>query len=376
MRPCIRVTDAEEFGAVKRRMDARWIAALAISGLVFAACGGSTPTASPTEATPTEAAATATAPAGEVPAPEQTTLKIGLSVTETSQYAAMLASQLDIYKKYGFTDVQITVFEGDGKSMQALQAEQLDIAFVGVSSAITSQTTDAPVSVLSVNAKILTDEFVSTADVKSAADLKGKCVAISTFGGTSNGSVLLSLQALGLSTSDVVITEIGGQSARIASLQGGSCAAAPVDAAKHADMAALGFNFLVDLKSSGQEWGRSGAAVRKDWLATHPNTALAFEAALLEAQNSMWADPDTAAAKYAEFAQIDLDAAKALIADFQEIGNRTMMWDDATFENPKKVLATVNPDIAGVPVADAYDKSVLDTLNALGVYAKLGVPLN
>jgi hypothetical protein len=89
----------------------------------------------------------------------------------------------------------------------------------------------------------------------------------------------------------------------------------------------------------------------------------------------MWEDIDTAAEFYAEFTQEgSVDDAKALIEDFQEIGNRTMMWTDEAFENPKRVLATVNPDIEPVPVADAYNRSILDGLKEMGYYDQLGIP--
>ena len=363
----------------------RIVALLAAAIFVAVACtggGGTSPSTaasqsagSPSVATSggTSASAGASASAFALPKPEKSSVRIGLSVTETSQYAAKLAQQLGIFEKNGLK-AEITVFEGDGKSMQALQAGQLDAGFVGVSSAITSQTTDAPTVVLSTNATILSDLLTSIASVKTAADLKGKCVAVSTFGGTSHGAVLLSLQALGLTPSDVVITEVGGQSARIAALQGGSCAAAPVDAAQKAEMEKLGFNFLVDLKKERTPWGRSGMAVRKDWLSENPNTATVLAASVLEAQNKMWTDPDTAAEKYAEFTQSDLTLAKSLIKDFQEIGDRTMMWTDEAFENPKKVLATANPDIANVTVSQAFDRSILDNLKANGYYDQLGIP--
>ncbi|MFO1541150.1 MAG: ABC transporter substrate-binding protein, partial [Chloroflexota bacterium] len=146
------------------------------------------------------------APAVELPAPEKTTLNIGLSVTETSQYAAKLAEQAGIWEKYGITPV-ITVFEGDGKTLQALQAGQLDIGFIGVSAAINSQVTDAPVVILSTNATKISDNIMGVPDVKTADDLRGRCIAVSTFGGTSHGAVILGLQALGLTPMDVVITE-------------------------------------------------------------------------------------------------------------------------------------------------------------------------
>ena len=353
----------------------RTLALLATAAVFAAACSG---TGASTAPEPSVAAGASAAPAesaapGALPTPEKTDIKIGLSVTETSQFAAKLAELAGIYEKNGLA-VQITVFEGDGKVMQALQAGQLDVGLGGTSAFITSQTTDVPVKALAVNAVILTDELVTTADVKTADDLRGKCVAVSTYGGTSHGAVILSLKALGLTPEDVVITEVGGQSARIAALQGGACAAAPVDAARHEEMAGLGFNFLVNLKKEALPWGRSGLGVTEEWLAANPNTATVVAASVLEAQNMMWTDPDKAAEYYAEFTQSTVEEAKALILEFQSIGNRPMTWSDDAFQNPKDVLATVNPAMADVPVADAFDRSVLEGLKASGFYEVNEIP--
>jgi ABC-type nitrate/sulfonate/bicarbonate transport system substrate-binding protein len=346
------------------------------TALLIAAC--STPGAATTAPSVAPSAAPSgdaspSAATGELPTPEKTDIKMGLSVTETSQFAAELAKRAGIYERNGL-NVETTVFEGDGKVMQALQAGQLDVGFGGTSAFVTSQTTDVPVVGLAVNAVILTDELVSTADVKDAESLKGKCVAVSTFGGTSHGAVILSLEALGLTPDDVVITEVGGQSARIAALQGGACAAAPVDAARHQEMADLGFNFLVNLKEEQLPWGRSGLGVTEAWLAENPNTATVIAASVLEAQNMMWTDADTAAEHYAEFTQSSVEDAKALIIEFQGIGNRPMTWTDEAFESPKRVLAAVNPDMADVAVTDAFDRSVLQNLQDIGFYEAKGIP--
>lgn len=353
----------------------RMFALLAAAAVLAAACsgGGATTAPDPTAADGGSAAPVESMAPGALPTPEKTDIKMGLSVTETSQFAAQLAFMAGIYEKNGL-DVQITVFEGDGKVMQALQAGQLDVGFGGTSAYITSQTTDVPVVALAVNAVILTDELVTTANVTNAEELKGKCVAVSTYGGTSHGAVILSLQALGLTPEDVVITEVGGQSARIAALQGGACAAAPVDVARHEEMAGLGFNFLVNLKEAKLPWGRSGLGVTEEWLAANPNTAKVVAASVLEAQNLIWTDADLAAEKYAEFTQSTLEEAMPLIVEFQEIGNRPMTWTDAAFQNPKDVLATVNPEMLEVPVTDAFDRSVLQDLIDSGWYEANGIP--
>ncbi len=45
-----------------------------------------------------------------------------------------------------------------------------------------------------------------------------------------------------------------------------------------------------------------------------------------------------------------------------------MTWTDDAFQNPKDVLAAVNPAMADVPVTDAFDRSVLENLKAIGFY--------
>lgn len=354
----------------------RLFATLLAAAMLVAACGGGGAATSPSVPTAAESAAVPTAPTeqGTLPEPETKTIRVGLSITQPHQFAAKLAEMLGIYEQNGFEKVEVSVFEGDGKAMQALQAGQLDVAMVGVSPIISSQNTDAPAVVLAVNAVILTENLVSVASVKTADDLRGKQVAISTFGGTSHGEALLAVEALGLTPDDVVITQVGGQDTRIAALQGGSVAAGIVDAALNKEMTDQGFNILVDLEKEGVQWGRSATAVRKDWLTANPNAALVAVASILEAQNLFWTQPDTVAEKFAEFNQITLDKAKALVGDFQRIGDRSMTWEDEAFENPKKVLATVNPDMANVNVSDAYDRTVLAKLKAIGFYDKIGSP--
>ena len=112
----------------------RFLALLASAAFMAAACSGGGASTAPepsTAAGGSEAPAESTVP-GALPTPEKTDIKIGLSVTETSQFAAKLAEMAGIYEKNGLK-TEITVFEGDGKVMQALQAGQLDIGFGGTS---------------------------------------------------------------------------------------------------------------------------------------------------------------------------------------------------------------------------------------------------
>ena len=348
-------------------------------GLIAAACGGGS-TSSPSApaasaaAPSVEASGAVASAAPSFAAPEKASIKIGLSTSgETSQFAENLASQLDLYKKFGVT-AEVSGFQGDGKVVQAVTAGALDFGVIGVSSAISSVNTDSPLKVVAMNGVTLTDGLVCGPSYKTAADIKGKQIAVSTFGGTSHGSVLIMLDQLGLTANDVVITQVGAQDARIAAVKAGSVACAPIDLAKADAMTAAGLVTLTDNKSSGKQWGRSGLATTVAFAQANPNTVRAVVAAVLTAQNSMWTDPATAATKFAEYAQVDPAEATKNIADFTAIGDRSMGWGDDAFNFPKLTLATVNPAMADVDVSQAYDKSIRQGLVDSGYYAEIGNP--
>jgi len=355
----------------------RLAALAAAASLVLAACGGAQSTAPSTAPSVAPSVAASVEPSvepGTLPEPELDSITIGVSVTEVSQYAAILAQQLGLYEKYGLTVELPTVFEGDGRAVAALQAGQIDIAFTGTSSALSSQLTDAPYQDIAVNAMLLTDNLVCQGSITSAADVAGKSIAISTFGGTSNAAALLSLKALDYAPNEAVITQVGGQSARLAALEGGSIDCAIVDSNLEQEMIDKGFYIAVRLKEAGIEYGRSGMGALESWLADNPNTALVALAAVLEAQNIIFDDPATAAEHYAEFRQFTVEEATPLIEDFAEVGNRTLMWTDEAFNNARKTLAMINPDIVDVPVTDAFDRSFLEKLVEIGFYEKIGAP--
>jgi NitT/TauT family transport system substrate-binding protein len=299
---------------------------------------------------------------------------MGVSVTEMSQYAGPLAVDLGFFKKYGI-DVTYTVFQGDALAAQALQAGQVQIAFTGTTSAISSQLTDVPYNVVGVNASILTDDLVCKTGIDTADKVKGKKIAISTFGGTSNASALIALKALKLAANDAVITQVGGQSARLAALQGGSVDCAIIDSNIEDDMIKQGFAIAAKLKDAGIAFGRSGMSLTKEFIGKNPNTTLVAVAAVLEAQNTIFSNPATVIPQYMKFTTLDEAKATTQVNDFAKIGNRSMMWTDDALKNAQKAIAVINPDIIDVDVATVGNRTFLQTLVTNGFYAKIGSPV-
>ena len=287
----------------------------------------------------------------------------------------MLARDLGLFKKYGLENVELLFNEGDAKSFQAISSGQLDFSAQGASVAISSLLGDVPLVAVAFTATVITDDLVAASNIKSAADLKGKTVAVSSFGGTSHASVLLSLNALGLSANDVTIQQIGGQDARVAALKSGAVQAAPIDVALQPDMKAQGFNILVHLPDTPQQFARNGLLVRKDYLEKNPNTVLAFVAASLEGMQAVFSQTDKAIDSYMKFTQqTDRSKAERDIRDFMSYADRDMSWSPDAFTNAREVLVSTNPEIANVDVTKAYSYDILKKLVEMGVYDAVGAP--
>ncbi len=311
-----------------------------------------------------------------LPKPELTKIRIGIGApNEPVQFSPKLAEMLGYFQKFGLT-AEITGFEGDGKAVQAIVAGQLDMFVGGAGAAITSATTDTPTKVLAMNSTILDDGLFCGKDIKTAADVKGKTIAIGTFGGTAHGSALLMLKGLNLTTKETTIQQVGNESTRIAALKGGSIGCAVIGISQKTALTPLGLNLVFDLSTAKLQWGRSGLQARTDFIAKNPNTVLAVVAATLLAQNAMFSDTKTVTEKFVEFAQVKPDAAAIAIAAFQGYGSRSMMFTADAFTAPRDVLGTVNPAMANVDVTKCFDLTFLNKLKDSGFYAKNGIPLN
>jgi ABC-type nitrate/sulfonate/bicarbonate transport system substrate-binding protein len=364
---------------VTKSATSHFIVGTLLATFVASACSGAaspSPAANPTDAPATEPATTdaPTAEPGALPTPELTELSIGAGITEMGQYPGILAAQAGIYEKYGIT-VDYSVFEGDGRVAQALQAGQLDVGFGSVSAALSSQLTDIPFVIAGLFALKSSDDLVCQNGLDSTDDVRGKTIAISSFGGVSHGAALLLLRELDLSPVDAVITVVGGQGSRIAALQGGSVDCAIVDLVRRDEMTGLGFTIAATLENSTQQYGISGILFREDFIERYPNTAQVVVAANLEAQNMIWLDPDAVVPLYAEFSEQDEEAAEIQVQDWLQLGNRSLLWEDEAFINPQKTIAAVNPDIIEIEITEAGNPSFLQALIDNGFYEKIGNPV-
>jgi ABC-type nitrate/sulfonate/bicarbonate transport system substrate-binding protein len=348
---------------------------MAASVMLAACSAAATPTPEPTAPPSTGPGGPTPTTDGTLPEPELKSFKLGTPIGEVSQFNGILADMLGLYDKYGI-DVEITRFNAGGDASQALIAGATDGA-AGSGSVImlTSQLTgDDPVVAVSVFKSKVFDGIFCRADIKTAEQMKGAQMAISTLGTTAHASVNLALEALGMSQKDVNIIQVGGQSVRLAAMKSGSVDCAPVSIDLRTDMENLGFNLIIDLSQSDLGYPSTGLAVMAPFLKQYPNTVRVMAAAQLEAQNLMVQNPDLAAEKWAEFAQVDLAKAKEQVLAAGPQLRLSMTCTLQGFQFSQKTLAIIQPSVMMADASKACDSSVLQDLMDIGFYDKVGAP--
>ncbi len=340
----------------------RMAAVLATLALVFAACGdddAATPAGGESEA--------------GLPAPEKTTLQLGISALTYHSFPLHYASSTGILEKYGITELSETYTEGVTTAIAALQGGRLDIVAGTGSSVLSSLATDTPFLTVGSTLAVMTDGIFSSSDIATMDDLRGKKIAISTFGGESHAAVVLSLRAAGMTQDDVEITQIGGQGDRIAALIAGSVSAAPIDVARRAEMEAEGLKLLINLAEERLELPRGGINVTREFAELYPNTVLALVAATIEAIQAMRDDPAAAAAEYASWSEVDLDEAQDELDLYLEFAQDDLRINPDAWDAMQDVLSVTNPAVLDVTVSDAYTTRFVDQLEELGFLENLGL---
>jgi len=308
--------------------------------------------------------------ASQLPPAETTSIKVCLQ-PHISALAGYVAQSEGIYEKYGL-DVELVPFEGDGPMAQALAAGQVSACYMGAGPTFSATAAGEPLQMLFVTLDYLVDSLVTPEDIQNGDDLRGKQVAISTFGGESHTIVLFALEELGLTPDDVTIVQVGGQSDRYAALQAGAVQAAPIEGIPDEELAANGLHKLVNLRDIGERFARTGLIVDVDFKNENPNTVLRLVAATMEAQNLWLSDPDVGIRVYQEALEVDEDEARINVEPALDTNPTGRMTADM-FQVQKDALASTNPDIEDVDNSEVFDDSFLNQLEELGFNEELGI---
>ncbi len=121
-------------------------------------------------------------------------LKAGISDPVNTVLAWYMARDAGFYAAQGLK-VEIVNMHGGSRGAAELQAGRLDVMHVGLSSVIRVNRAGGDIRLIGSLANVIRFTFFSAAGVRTAADLKGGVIGVSTFGSESDSTVTLALAA-------------------------------------------------------------------------------------------------------------------------------------------------------------------------------------
>jgi ABC-type nitrate/sulfonate/bicarbonate transport system substrate-binding protein len=300
-------------------------------------------------------------------AAEPAELKVGISERVNTVLAFWMAQDAGLFGEQGLK-VEIINMNGGSRGARELEAGHIDVMHVGLSSVVRVNRSGGDLRLVASLSNVIRFTLFSAPGVRTAADLRGGVIGVSTFGSETDTTVTLALRRLGLTRNDVTLKEYGGGSQRLAALRSGEIRATAVNEPIRSLAREEGFNPIVDLVPEQVPWLFTGVVVRRAMLAGRRDQLARFLKAVMEGNRLALADVDRAKKVLAREASItDPKVLEITYDDFKQQSPRDIEPTVAAAENTLAQLAangSVNP-------ADYIDSSMLDELRASGFTAGL-----
>ena len=171
-----------------------------------------------------------------------------------------------VFQKYGL-DAEYIALESGTIGMQTLLANELQVVFTTGALAVTANLQGGDTTIIAGGINFFPFKLVVRPEIKTAADLHGKKLAISRFGSASDYAAQFAIEKLGGDPKQVTMLQLGGNPSRLAALISGT-AHATVFSEPFASVAVKqGMRSLIDLADSGVPFPQNSFIVRRSVLA-------------------------------------------------------------------------------------------------------------
>ncbi|HEX6174858.1 MAG TPA: ABC transporter substrate-binding protein [Candidatus Binatia bacterium] len=214
-------------------------------------------------------------PAGAYSAdtPERPLEKLTIAYSSVSGNMAPLwiTHERGFFRKNGL-DVQIVFIESGSTAVQSLSNKDVAFAQMAGAGVLQSRLRGSDVVMIAGFLNTLDYQLMVEKSITRPEQLRGKSMAVSRFGSSSDFATRYALEKLGLvPEKDVTILEIGSQPARFAALESGKIQAAMIAVPLTVRAKALGFRVLADLQMLGLEYQHTGLVTTQALIKSRPD---------------------------------------------------------------------------------------------------------
>lgn len=300
------------------------------------------------------------------------TIVVGEGVRGAMYLPAYIAEEKGFFKKRDL-DTRLVTFSRSN-DINALVSGDIQFDLTAPDKVIHSALGGFPVKMVMGTARGLNLALVVHPSIRSAAEMRGKSVAITGFSGLPYTGLLLCLRELGLSKDHVVPLNIGGKAARFEALLSNKVPAAILDPPYTTMAAKEGYKLLVDLAPLDVPYLRNIVAVSEKSLRDDSSTVTRVVAALVDGMqfNRHKANKDESMRILAKYLRVPLEKNRAMIEEGYETYRDMMLKkpyaDPSAMKLLVEMIAESNPKAKNVNLAALVDSSFVERLDRQGVF--------
>ncbi|MGB6756191.1 MAG: ABC transporter substrate-binding protein [Xanthobacteraceae bacterium] len=294
---------------------------------------------------------------------DTTTIRIGQSSPANTFLAIWMADNAGFYQANELK-LEIVPMAGGRDMADAFATGRIDAMHIGLSSVVRANAAGADLRAFGSLSNVIRFALFGKPGVKSADDLKGGTVAISSLGSESDATLALMLSKLGLSRADVQTKELGVH--RLDAVIAGTMTATAVNEPDRSRAYAAGLTALVDLARQHIPWLFTGLVAKRTFIADHRDTLTRFLKATILGNRLAVSDEQRAKAVLKErFGTSDQNIIDISYADFKE---QTPANAEIDPDAARAVIERIAKPDASHNLEDYIDTSESDTLRAEGYF--------
>jgi NitT/TauT family transport system substrate-binding protein len=293
--------------------------------------------------------------------------RVGISDAVNTVLPVWMAQDGGFYAANGL-QVEIVNMGGGSRGAKALQAGKIDLMRVGMSSVVQANRAGGDLRLIASMSNVIRFVLAVAPDVKTAADLKGGVIGVSSFGSESDSTVTLALERFGMTRADVTVREYGGGSKRLAAVRAGEIKATAVNEPTTSQAREQGVTILLDLAAEKIPWLFSGVVVRRGDLKERRDLALRFLRAVIEGNYLALTDP--ARAKAVLMRELKVKNPRIIDISYEDFRAQSPPDMDISMPGVENVLK-VSAGSGSRNTADYIDASVLAELRKEGFFATI-----
>ena len=287
-------------------------------------------------------------------------MRLGYTAISPTQSIAWIAQEEGLFKKNGLA-AEIIYTRGGGTTIQSLLAGEQQVAQVGGAAALGAMLQGADLLFIALLVRNIYYEFIVGPEIKQVADLKGKKVAISGFGGVSHIATILLLNKYQLiPNKEVAVVRVGGMPEAMAAVMSGLVQGAVLTAPFNAQAIRAGARRLLAMKDENIVFPLNTVVAKKTDLEKSRNRYVATLRAFLEAIRFLKTNKNRSMEIIKKYMRMTDPLGLELA--YEEALNTVddPYVDEKVIQNGLQLIASIN-NVTNVPPASALiDNSLLD----------------